>query len=96
MKNLWIIILVGGLWVGCEKKENGDAGKVGTVTPKPPSTQPEVVEKPNPSPPAKEPQPLPAELVAAWEKARFDAGWMRLHKEEGYFTFGPTLKKLDA
>ena len=70
MKNLWIIILVGGLWTGCGKKENGDAGKSsaanppGAETPKPPPIQPKAEEKHKPSPPAIKPKPLPSEEVA--------------------------------
>ena len=70
MKTLLIIILVGGLWAGCGKKENGDAGKSSAAnppeaeTPKPPPVQPKVEEKPKPSPPAIKPKPLPSEEVA--------------------------------
>lgn len=86
MKNLWIIILVGGLWAGCGKKENGYAGKSGT--PK----QPEEV---MPSPPAKKPKPLPPELVKAWDMMS-DSCWMSLSTQTGAITFSINLNNLDA
>lgn len=65
--------------------------------------------EPKPTPTAKKPQPLPPELVAAWEKAGlsrkdvaawekagFTAGWMGPDKESGFIILAPTLKELDT
>ncbi len=96
MKTLLIIILVGGLWAGCGKKENGDAGKSSAAnppeaeTPKPPPVQPKVEEKPKPSPPAIKPKPLPSEEVAPLSAKRSEiiekAIRMELKKPTGELT----------
>ena len=96
MKTLLIIILVGGLWAGCGKKENGDAEKSSAAnppeaeTPKPPPVQPKVEEKPKPSPPAIKPKPLPSEEVAPLSAKRSEiiekAIRMELKKPTGELT----------
>ena len=102
MKNLWIIILASSLINGCGKKENANAGKPGAanppgaVTPKPPPTQPEGVEKTKPSSPEQMSKPLPPAVVAAWEKAGFDAGWVGPHKKNGSIRFSESLENRDA
>jgi hypothetical protein len=58
MKNLCLIILTASLGAGCGKQENAEAGKR-----KPSPTQPEVVEKPKPNPPAAGPQKLIANPI---------------------------------
>ena len=107
MKNLWMIILVGGLGAGCEKKETGDAGKPGAakkpvaVTPKPPPTKPVAGQKtkptkPKPSPPANMLKPLPPAVVAAWERAGWFSGWMGSHKKYDQVIFSQSLEVLEA
>lgn len=102
MKTLSLIILVAALGAGCGKKENADAGKPGAANPpgavtlKPPPTQPKVVEKTKPSPPEQKSKPLPPAVVAAWEKAGFDAGWVGPHKKYGFIIFSESLKELEA
>jgi hypothetical protein len=77
----------------------------GKTNPNPPKTkptkptepaQPKGVEKTKPSPPEQKPQPLPPAVVAAWQKAGFDAGWMGPHKEYGLHRFSESLEDLDA
>ena len=102
MKNLWLIILTAGLGASCGKQENAEAEKPGAanppgaVTPKPPPTQPKVAEKTKPSPPEQKSKPLPPAVVAAWEKAGFDAGWVGPHKKYGFIRFSERLEELDA
>jgi hypothetical protein len=94
MKTLSLIILTASLGAGCGKQENAEAGK-----PKPPPTQPKVTEKPKPppsQPKVAKPKPLPPALVAAWEKAGFEAGWMGIDKYSRYIGFTRTLNELDA
>ena len=70
--------------------------KKGLFERKPPPAQPEGVEKTRPSPPEQKSKPLPPAVVAAWEKAGFDAGWLGPHKKYGYIDFSESLKELEA
>jgi hypothetical protein len=45
---------------------------------------------------AAEPQPLPAEVVQAWEKAGARAGWMGSRRVGGYLLFSDQLKELES
>jgi len=91
-------------WRGLRKKENTETNNPGAVnppvteTPKPPPTKPEVTHKSKPPPPTAPvaPKPLSPALVAAWENAGFQAGWMGLHKRTGVHMFSENLEDLDS
>ena len=97
-----LILLTSALGVSCGEKENSEleqpdaANQHKAVTPKPEVTD-ETNLPPQPAQPTPiAPKPLPPALVAAWEKAGFQAGWMGLHKRTGVHMFSENLEDLDS
>jgi hypothetical protein len=96
-----IVLLSPVLLVGCGQKENMDLGKPNEEALLPQPNQPKVtnIVKPTesgPSPSATKPESLSPEVMEAWKKAGFRAGWMGQDKTFGYFTFSQFLEKLEA
>src|SRR5262245_36116442 len=49
-----------------------------------------------PAPPAQKPEALPVKLVAVWEGAGAEAGWMGLHRRMNAVLFTRSLDDFDA
>ena len=107
VNTLKLILLAGALGAGCGKKENTETNNPGAAnrpeaeTPKPPPTKPEVVDISKTLPLPSQPLPAapnspPPALVAAWEKAGFQAKWKGPDKESGKIIVSDDLEKLDV
>ena len=87
MKKLALVICLAALIAGCGKKDNENAEaptpsiKPNAEAPKTPAEQSKAGKSAKPNPSVVKPKPASPELIAAWEKAGFEAGWMRLHDD---------------